>query len=80
MNSMFSEFLGVYTTIIVAILVLLAAAGVVATHAHRHGKRLLPRRSPEPPAPEVCPHCGGRGRFVDDEGREWPCVDLGYRH
>ena len=34
------------------------------------------RRVPAPsPAPPICPRCGGTGRFVSRDGRDWPCLE-----
>ena len=32
------------------------------------------RRPPAPPAQPVCERCGGTGRFVSQDGLDWPCL------
>ena len=59
------------TGFIVLVAVVLFGALLVLIRVIRRSRR-VPAPSTAPP---ICPRCGGTGRFVSRDGRDWPCLE-----
>ena len=78
MARMLRTFLSVYREAGLALLVLLAVAFCLFVLMRFRGPSPSRTQRTAEQTPAVCPKCAGRGRFVDADGYEWPCLNRDY--